>query len=300
MTDFPVDVVVTYVDDQDPVWRATASKYVNLDGRSQRWRSWDTFRYWLRGVARNMPWARTVHMVVSNPEQVPEYVDREKVHVVLHHEIIPESLLPTFNSTTIEMFLCRIPGLAERFVYSNDDMFAVGPVDAGDFFCPDGAPLHVVSGKTRAGSVFRMQCRNSYRLAADLAGVETGEDEYFAPAHSMTPMLKSVCAEVHEKAGEEIAGKCSKTRRSSNYTQYLFPDYALMTKRARKTGPSPHFRFFDTSALNGFSPAKLASTWCKIACVNDAAENPEEFKTQRQAMLDTLEKLFPEKSKFEK
>ena len=278
MTDFPIDVVVTYVDDQDPVWRATASKYVNLDGRSQRWRSWDTFKYWLRGVARNMQWARTVHMVVANPEQVPEYVDREKIHVVLHAEIIPSRLLPTFNSTTIEMFLCRTPGLAERFIYSNDDMFAVGRVDVDDFFCPDGAPLHVVSDKASAGSMFRMQCRNSYSLAAKLAGVETEKDKYFIPAHSMTPMLKSACEEVHDKAGEEIAGRCSKTRRSSNYTQYLFPDYALMTKRARKIGPSPHFRYFDTSKLDGFTPSRLVSTWCKIACVNDATKDHDEFE----------------------
>ena len=55
-----------------------------------------------------MSFIRTVHLVVSNIEQVPEWLDQSKVHVVLHKDIIPEDLLPTFNSTTIEMYLCGI------------------------------------------------------------------------------------------------------------------------------------------------------------------------------------------------
>jgi hypothetical protein len=88
-----------------------------------------------------MPFVRTVHLVVSNVEQVPEWLDQSKIHVVLHKEIIPESLLPTFNSTTIEMFLYRIPGLAEHFIYSNDDMFPINSMSAEDFF-KDEIPVY--------------------------------------------------------------------------------------------------------------------------------------------------------------
>ena len=88
-----------------------------------------------------MPFIRTVHLVVSNVEQVPKWLDQRKVNVVLHKGIIPEILLPTFNSTTIEMFLCRIPGLSEHFIYSNDDMFAINPMTVDDFF-KDGVPIY--------------------------------------------------------------------------------------------------------------------------------------------------------------
>lgn len=41
-----------------------------------------------------------------------------------------------------------------------------------------------------------MQCRNSYNLAADLSKTRKGR-QYFYIKHSMDPMLKSVCEEVH-------------------------------------------------------------------------------------------------------
>ena len=53
---------------------------------------------------------------------------------MLHERIIPNELLPTFNSTTIEMYLHRIPDLAEQFIYSNDDMFPIRPLQISDFF----------------------------------------------------------------------------------------------------------------------------------------------------------------------
>jgi hypothetical protein len=54
---------------------------------------------------------------------------------VTHQQIFrwPEHL-PTFNSTSIESHLHRIPGLAEHFIYANDDMFLGAPVAPEDFF----------------------------------------------------------------------------------------------------------------------------------------------------------------------
>ena len=198
-SEFPIDLVVTYVDNTDPVWQAAISQY-DTEVDPKRYRSWDIFHYWFRGVEKNMPFIRTVHLVVSNIEQVPKWLDQSKVHVVLHKDIIPEKLLPTFNSTTIEMYLCRIPGLAEHFIYSNDDMMPINPMTVGDFF-KDGLPIYQLIEKTSSRNVFRMQCKNSYRLAAELAHHPIQGLKYFYIRHSMDPMLKIVCEEVHQKAG---------------------------------------------------------------------------------------------------
>ena len=47
-------------------------------------------------------------------------------------------MLPTFNSYAIETMLWRIEGLADRFLYFNDDMMLVGPVEPTDFFSNEG------------------------------------------------------------------------------------------------------------------------------------------------------------------
>jgi hypothetical protein len=64
----------------------------------KRFRDWGTLRYLFRGIAENMPFVRKVHLVVSHESQVPEWVNREEVHIVLHKDIIPAEFLPTFNS----------------------------------------------------------------------------------------------------------------------------------------------------------------------------------------------------------
>ena len=48
------------------------------------------------------------------------------------------SVLPIHNSHAVEAQLHRIDGLAEHFLYSNDDMFFGRPVEPELFFSPAG------------------------------------------------------------------------------------------------------------------------------------------------------------------
>ena len=63
-----------------------------------------------------------------------------------------------------------------------------------------------------------MQCYNSFKLAAKLSGHEDNAAEYFYVKHTMDPMLKSCCSEVHEQAGDEILKKCTRFREPFNFT----------------------------------------------------------------------------------
>ena len=47
---------------------------------------------------------------------------------------IPEGYRPAFSANPIELNMHRIPGLAERFVFFNDDMFLLAPMAEADFF----------------------------------------------------------------------------------------------------------------------------------------------------------------------
>lgn len=61
---------------------------------------------------------------------------RVKVMLIFHHEILAElvGFLPTFNFLGIEFLLWRIPGLSERFICFNDDVFLSAPVKSTDVF----------------------------------------------------------------------------------------------------------------------------------------------------------------------
>ena len=294
MQNLPIDIVVTYVDDSDVVWQQAVAQY-NVVLNSKRYRSWNIFQYWFRGIEKFMPWIRTIHLVVSNIEQVPDWIDQNKVHVVLHKDIIPEQLLPTFNSTTIEMYLHNIPNLAEHFIYSNDDMLAINQLCIEDFF-KNGLPIYELVERTTNKNIFRMQCKNSYNLALRLSGSQNRDaNYYFYIKHSMDPMLKSICEEVHQKVGDEIFKKCTKFREPWNFTQYLFPDYTIMTKRAVLGNmPLRYFKMSDCDSAVECIRKKLS----KVICVNDTNQ-VEDFEKCCLQIKSSLNTILKETSQFE-
>ena len=142
-TNMPIDFVVPWVDGSDPVWQAKKVKYTGVktaDGNTEaRYRDWDTLKYWFRGVEKFAPWVRYVWFVTD--DQKPDWLntDNPKLKWVKHTDFIPQEYLPTFSANPIEWNLHRIEGLAEQFVYFNDDVFLIRKTDPKDFFV-DGLP----------------------------------------------------------------------------------------------------------------------------------------------------------------
>jgi hypothetical protein len=146
---FPIDVVYTWVDDRDPVWQARYREALSRwpsDGLNPeavspaRFHSRDELRYSLRSLARYAPFVRNVYIVTAG--QVPSWLDPDVPHlrVVPHEEILDADCLPTFNSHAIESGLHRIEGLAEHYLYLNDDFFFGRSCHATMFFTATGRP----------------------------------------------------------------------------------------------------------------------------------------------------------------
>lgn len=154
---FPVDVVYTWVDGEDPAWnQARETRLAGLAGTARtressgqaRFLSRDELRYSLRSVHLFAPWVRRIHLVTAG--QVPPWldVDHPMVNLVDHSEILPADALPTFNSHAIETSLHRIDDLAEHFVYFNDDFFLGRPVRPEAWFSPAGLPAAFLATAT--------------------------------------------------------------------------------------------------------------------------------------------------------
>ncbi|KAK5638265.1 hypothetical protein RI129_012560 [Pyrocoelia pectoralis] len=135
-----VDVVYTWVNGSDPKFLIDLRKYLKInmttqDYSSQRFDDKYELKFSLRSLEKHAPWINHVYIVTNG--QIPYWLnlDYEKVTVISHDEIFVDSFdLPTFSSPAIESHLHRIPGLTERFVYFNDDIFLGKPVHLEDFF----------------------------------------------------------------------------------------------------------------------------------------------------------------------
>jgi hypothetical protein len=147
---FPVDAVYTWVDDSDPEWQSAlaaararlgAAPVNRLADNEARYHSLDELRFSLRSLHMYAGWFRTVHLVTNG--QVPPWLDayHPRLQVVRHDQIFESpDQLPTFNSHAIEARLHHVPGLAEHFVYLNDDVLFGRPVPPDRFFLPNGVP----------------------------------------------------------------------------------------------------------------------------------------------------------------
>ncbi len=65
-----------------------------------------------------------------------------KITVHLHRDYFDRRIdLPTFSSFVIDTQIGRVPGLAERFVYIEDDQFFCRPIEQPALFDTEGRPI---------------------------------------------------------------------------------------------------------------------------------------------------------------
>lgn len=291
-----MDIVITYVNSLDPEWQKDYEKHTNTPILEKRFRDWGTLKYLMRGIEKNMPFIEKVHLVVARESQVPEWVNRDEVNIVLHKDIIPAEYLPTFNCNPIEMHLHRIKGLSEEYIYFNDDIFPLKPCRPTDFFI-DGHSMLGMSRHLFACNMFKKICRNSNRIARKALGLKPSVC-FLRPQHICTPMLKSQCEELYEKVETDIISSLTRTRSSNNLNQYMFLDYMymkglLINKRISKK----HF------SLGVASEEKIhnyiVNPKHSLVCINDVQMSEESYNEIRKTLLNTFEQVLPEKSKFE-
>ncbi len=144
----PIDAVITWVDGSDPAHAARLAAHLAGTGGQRpsaahptRFNDAGEIDYCVTSILRYAPWIRAIHIVTDR--QTPALIARlrdtphaGKLRLVDHREIFAgyERHLPTFNSRAIITALWRIPGLAERFLYFNDDFVLLQPVTPQDFF----------------------------------------------------------------------------------------------------------------------------------------------------------------------
>ena len=292
-----MDIVITYVDGNDPVWKKDYEKTTNVPVMDKRFRDWGTLKYLLRGIENKMPFIRNVYLVVSHPSQVPSWVDQSQLNIVLHKDIIPEEFLPTFNCNPIEMHLHRIPGLDEEYLYFNDDIFPVAECKPTDFF-RDGKPVIGYYNHYFACGMFKKICRNSDRLARKVLGMKPSF-RFTRPQHACAPLLKSQCEELYAKAEPQIREtSATRTRTENNLNWYLFMDYMNYKGMVIKEKISnKHFSVAIASAesLSRFLNAPTRN----MVCINDVRLSEKRYGQLRGAIIDAFESIYPSKSKFE-
>ncbi|MFZ2905560.1 MAG: Stealth CR1 domain-containing protein [Cyclobacteriaceae bacterium] len=308
-----VDLVYLWVDGNDPKWQEKKRAFTGMvsDTSEQnnigRYVSYDELKYSLRSAERYAPWIRKIFIVTD--DQKPHWLDttNSKVQLVDHREIMPAKILPCFNSSVIEYFLHKIPGLSEHFLFSNDDMFFNADLTPDFFFAQDGFPIVRLKRKPLGKWHYRLKqlvgkkLGQYNRMVVDSSlRVEKMFGKYYpgVPHHTTDAYLKSdYRIAVEEIFVEEV--KKSQPHRIRTYgdlhrSAFAYYILAIGHGHLKYVGRNESIRLLThkrnlLTYINRYQP--------KLFCLNDSQRVTDEH---RQKVKPFLESLFPVKSAFEK
>ncbi|WP_231759829.1 Stealth CR1 domain-containing protein [Microbulbifer elongatus] len=248
--------------------------------------------------------------------------------------------LPVFNSNAIEMNLSKIVGLSEKFVLFNDDCLLVNPVKESDFFngafpCdffidnPFKALAIKLLGLAEADSTwFSCIRRNHARLNSvyekrlselfltgkyldrsygfwgnfcNFLSLFFGRFLFIEHFHHPQPYLKSTWELALRKFSEDVTRTTfQKFRGGEDVTHYLFRYVQLASGQFYPKVP-PKCNTFNLASLRDAEFCVAHIQKYTHVCINDTPDLPESsFFAARSLIVDCLDSLFPEKSRFEK
>lgn len=300
---FNTDIVITWVDGSDPELKAKRDYYLSgarepLHGNGinpHRWLCSDELNYCLRSIANHAPDVRKIWIVTDS--QIPiisgtTAAINAKISIVDHRAIFAEhgEVLPTFNSLSIETFLWRIPGLSERFIYFNDDVFLTSPAKLSDFFTATGP---VMRGKwvdyshlpACGDSRDKAALLNHFNQieAAKLAGYTA--DHMFASAHVVHPMQRSIMAELFAKHHDHFLRNSAHRFRGTGQflPQSLHNHHCIKNGLGRIHDAADHIHV-SANAASQWTVAQVEAfldspEWAdiKYLCINDLPEVERRF-----------------------
>ena len=324
-----IDFVIPWVDGSDPMWVSLRNQYAHTmeDHDPSRYRDWEILRYWFRSVEQYAPWVHKIHFITCG--QFPEWLNREhpKLHLVDHRDYIPAEYLPTFSSHTIELNFHRIPGLAEHFVYFNDDMFLNAEVSPKDFFV-DGLPRDcaVLDFPAPGTDVYASAQRNviawlndhfdKYQVLKDhkglwfnpLYGKYAVKNLVFAWSKNFTgirnfhipsSLCKSTLETIWESSREVMDRTCrNRFRNTEDVNQYIISYVQLCSGQfvPRNTNFGKCYRIeLDRQEME----QDILHSIHKVICINDHP-GITDFPQEKEKLISLMQAKYPKQSSYER
>ena len=218
---FDIDVVITWVDGNDPILVAKKNCYLPNIAAAQIDDIAGATRYAQRGeihwcvasINKFMPWVRRIFIVTD--EQDPKVKSRIPVEIVDHTVIYRgyEQYLPTFSTSSIETMLWRIPGLSEQYIYLNDDFLICKSINPDVFFPQKGhlnihahlASIWLTETRYFFKRLVGRSCRvNHVRRMMEAARITGSKYTFIRLSHTPYPFLKSILQHYFEQHPERL------------------------------------------------------------------------------------------------
>lgn len=332
-----IDFIVLWLDSNDPKWRESYAKYKETTKGHIEWarfRNTDIFNYWFRAVEQYAPWVNKVYLVTNG--KFPDWINRNNPKLVLvnHSDYIPMEYLPTFNAFTIELFMHKIKGLSEHFVFFNDDMILNAPVKPNYYF-REGLPcdrnketylnvpiytkedkfgiditmltnIGILNGSFNRWNTVKQSPKRWFGAHLGLKGLIVScllakQRRFigFSNYHLEQAYLKSTLMDVWEKNTDFMYTSCPQFREDICANQYLFRYWQFATNRFYPMKRNGQYFVVKKDNINAIERTILEGTSNSI-CLNDTPLCSEsDYEYINRELQRIFETKFPQKSSFE-
>ena len=302
------DVVIAWVDGDDPVHKQKKAKYLtnkcedtfdDIAG-AMRYRSTGEIYYCVASILRYAPWVRKIFIVTDSQDpNVNKFVrhnfpdNKIPIELVDHTTLFQgyEQYLPTFNSLSIETMLWRIPGLSDCFVYFNDDVFLTSPTTESMWFCNNETHIYAKRFPTLWARILRwgkhlgkshkeFGHKDAMLNAADILG----ENHFYLFPHAPLPMRRTWFEKFYAKRPDLIIHNIRHRFREPSQLSIptLFYIGAYRENMLKVHSPKDTTCFFKPSQKKSteYMTRKIAEAQknkrLKFGCINSLGETNEE------------------------
>ena len=266
-----IDAVISWVDGSEEEYQKKIKKHLpTFANYKKQYLQVNEIEYCVKSIIRFAPFIRKILIVTDNQTPsfngIEELILSKKVRIVDHKEIFKgyEEHLPTFNPRSIDALLYRIDGLAERFVYFNDDMFLINEIKEEDWFINNKAvligrwtnsyrinPIKVLSGNFKKLFSLRPSFNAAQSMSANISGFKK---KYFKSFHTARPQVKSQIRNYYNKNPEVLKKQISyKFRNSNQYMPYSLCWHLLIKDKQAEIKTEKEFMEIKKARrLNGY------------------------------------------------
>lgn len=327
-----IDFIVTWVNMDDPKWKEDFLKFSGMQQNEKngvteaRFRDYGLLRYWFRGIEKFAPWVRKIHFITCG--QKPDWLDADnpKINLVEHKDYIPSQFLPTYNSVVIERYIHKIPGLAEHFIYFNDDFYITRPITQERFF-HNGLPCDIAAFQYNpAWSQWYKRIKNNIRIINrhfDKREVmKRDHDKWFDKSygsrarwnyllkpygkfitlrtpHNAQPYLKTTFEEVWAAAGKELTEtSVNRFRAVTDYTPELFRTWQICSGNFEPYNTYADTKMFPLMIKSKKAVKAIREQKYSLICLNDN-KHIRNYNEVMESIREAFESILPEKSSFE-
>jgi len=328
--DDKIDIVILWVDGDDPAWLKEKETYLNLRGDSSktRFRDCENLQYLFRGIDKFAPWVNNIFFITWG--HLPKWLDvsNPKIKVVNHKDYIPAEYLPTFNSNVIELNLHRIEELSEKFILFNDDLFLLKPTTKEDFF-KDGKPTDVYAEYAQLASNYNdkhyfmkaniLSIINKYfkkpecvkKNFTKMINPKYGKLNFktlqslgfkkkfvgFWNFHNPQPYFKETFRKIWNLEYDNLHNAChNKFRDCSDLGHYLCRYWQMVEGNfTPKKDESKYLCYLND---NRETIKELQSNKYKMVCINDVYVDID-FEKAKKEINAVLQKILPDKCQYE-